>query len=170
MLLSWSNQLARLLDRRRDASQVRNRRRIVHAVEHLRHTNLVGPADLSASKVARGQRGLQTDIHDRGLDDLVDVVDVDDVGPVSRGLPRSAVNLLGQCGLHVLHHAVVVSLAKEIGQKESRDVHTFVRIRITVIDGDAFRGGPQRLACHVRQETRLFVVHLFSADVREQLL
>ena len=170
MLLSWSNQLARLLDRSRDASQVRDRRRIVHAVKHLRHADLVGPANLSASKVARGQRGLQTDIHDRGLDDLVDVVDVDDVRPVSRGLPRSAVNLLGQCGLHVFHHAVVVGLAKEIRQKESRDVHAFVRIRIAVIDGDAFGGGPQRLACHVRQETRLFVVHLFSADVREQLL
>ena len=79
-------------------------------------------------------------------------------------------NLLGQCGLHVLDHAVVVGLAKEIGQKESRDVHAFVRIRITVIDGNAFGGGPQRLARHVRQETRLFVIHLFSADVREQLL
>ena len=79
-------------------------------------------------------------------------------------------NLLRQCSLHVLDHAVVVGLAKEIGQKESRDVHAFVRIRITIVNGDAFGGGPQRLACHVRQETRLFVVHLFSADVREQLL
>ena len=79
-------------------------------------------------------------------------------------------NLLGQCRFHVLHHAVVVGLAKEIGQKESRDVHAFVRIRITIVNGDAFGGGPQRLACHVRQKTRLFVVHLFSADVREQFL
>ena len=35
VLLSWSNQLARLLNRSRDASQMRDGRRIVHAIEHL---------------------------------------------------------------------------------------------------------------------------------------
>ena len=87
VLFTRGDQLTRLLNRRRNATQVGDSCRVVHTVQHLGYADFVGAADLAAPKVSRCQGGFQADIHDRRLDDFVDVVNVDDLGPIPSGLP-----------------------------------------------------------------------------------
>ena len=170
MLFTRSNQLARLFNGCGDAAQVGDAGRDVHAVQHLRDTDFVGATNLAAPEIARRQGGFQAHVHDGGFDDFIDVVDVDDFGPITRRLPGTAVDFLGQCGLHVLDHAIVVGLAKQIRQKETRDVYALVGVGIAVIRGNALGNGPQHFAAHVGQEARLLIIHLVSTDLRKQLL
>ena len=79
-------------------------------------------------------------------------------------------NLFGERGFHVLHHAIVVCFAEEIGQEEARDINAFIGVGITVIGRDAFADRPEHLANHVGEEAGLLISHFVSADVRKELL
>uniref|UniRef100_A0A6C0BGV2 Uncharacterized protein n=1 Tax=viral metagenome TaxID=1070528 RepID=A0A6C0BGV2_9ZZZZ len=87
VLLAWSNQFARLFNRSRNTTKMGNACGVVHAIEYLRYTNLVGSTDFAAAKVARRQGGFEADIHNGRFDDFVDIVNIDDIGPISCRFP-----------------------------------------------------------------------------------
>ena len=92
--LTRGDQLARLLNRRGDAAQVREPRDVVQTIQNLADTILSGAARLGRAEVARGQARLQTHLQIRGLDHLVDVADIENLLEVPSGLPTPTVNLL----------------------------------------------------------------------------
>ena len=79
-------------------------------------------------------------------------------------------DLLAQTTPHVLHHAIVIRLAKQVRQQESGHIHALIRIGVTVVLLDALTRDPEYLARHVGEETRLFVFHAAAADLREEFL
>ena len=64
MLLTRSNQFARLFNGSRDTTKMGNASGVVHAIEDLRYANLVRSTDFAAAKVACRQGGFEADIHD----------------------------------------------------------------------------------------------------------
>ena len=79
-------------------------------------------------------------------------------------------NLLRERGLHVLHHAIVVGLAKQIRQEEARDVNALIGVGITIICRNTLANRPEHLANHVSEEAGLLVFHFVSTDVGKELL
>ena len=77
-------------------------------------------------------------------------------------------DLLGEGGFHVLDHAIVVCLAEQVGQKETRDVDAFVGIGIAIVGGDAFGHGPEYFAAEMGEEACLLVVHFQAADLGKE--
>ena len=77
-------------------------------------------------------------------------------------------NLLRQGSFHVFDHAVIVGLAEQVSEEKARNVDALVGIRVTVIGGNAFAGGPEHFAHHVSQKACLFVVHFFATDLRKE--
>jgi hypothetical protein len=53
MKLTWRNQFARLLNRRRDTTQMGNGRAEIEAIEYLRYTNLARATNLAVAEIAR---------------------------------------------------------------------------------------------------------------------
>lgn len=168
--LARGRELARLLNRGRDAAQVGNAGNIVEPIEHLGHTDLTRPTNLRGAKVARGQRRLQTHLQNHRLDHLVNVADIDDLLEVPTRSPAAPVNLLGQTGPDVLHHLRREIGAKEVGEEETWQIHELIRIGITVIVRHSGADHPENFPGHMRQEARFcVVVGRCEANMREEL-
>ena len=158
MKLAGCNQLARLLNRGRDAPKMRNAGNVVQAIQNLGYTNLARAADLGRAEVASGKRGLQAHLQDHGLDHFVDVRHIHNLLEIPGRAPAPAVNLLGQRRANVLDHLRGEVGPEEIGKQEAWQVHQLVRIGVPVVVRHTGRGHPHYLSSHMSQEACLVIV------------
>ena len=155
--LAWGNEFASLLNGRGNAAEMRDAADVIQAIENLGYTDLGGATDLRTAEISRSQGCLQAHLQNHGLDDLVDIADIEDVLVIAAGLPATTVNLLGERGANILDHFRCEIGAEEIGQEESREVDALVGIAVPVVIWHPVGRNPQDLPRHMGQVARLCV-------------
>ena len=136
-------------------------------VHHLTDTRL--RSHLAGLEISRCERGFHTDVNNRRLENFIDIRRINNILELSRGFPRSIVNLLHNRGLHILDDLGSEIEAEEIAEQIARKFHLLIWISVAVVAGNLVMVYVEHFPRHCSQKARLLVQHLPPANMGQKL-